>query len=190
MGTVETQGQFQDIDPQSLPKEQWEYEIVFSKDTTHGRRVAFVLWGVAFWLIASILTMVMGTLFGSRSDVRWGNGDQSPKYEQPARSPAVTNSVPGQNETEVDIEAACTQLSSALEEVQALWIASPDVATNADLVLAEPITTKFNEFSVMVMTGPAFDAVVTVRDTAQVSVDAQSAILEWSFTNCGMEVGP
>jgi hypothetical protein len=40
------------------------------------------------------------------------------------------------------------------------------------------------------MEGPAFDAVVTVRDTAQVSVDAQSAILEWSFTNCGMEVGP
>ena len=154
-----------------------------SKDETPRPRFAGVV------ILLALMTVLTGLVTACSGD-NASDAQAKATVTTAAEMPAVTNSVPGQSETSVNTEAACAQLGAALEEVQTQWIASPDVATNADLVLDESTTTKFNEFSVMVMTGPAFDAAVTVRDTARLSMDSQAALIEWSFTNCGMTVGP
>ena len=154
-----------------------------SKDETTRPRFAGVV------ILVALMTVLTGLVTACSGD-NASDAEAKATVTTAVEMPAVTNSVPGQGETEVDTEAACAQLGAALEEVQTQWIASPDVATNADLVLDESTTTKFNEFSIMVMTGPAFDAAVTVRDTAHITMDSQTALIEWSITNCDMTVGP
>ena len=155
---------------------------------------------LAVFLIA-VITGVVGLVV-----LNGGGSAQEPDAEVPVVTagevPTVTVSVPGQNDPNVNYEAACAQLTAALEEVlkttqepalPAEGAASGAPAANPEdvlgVVLGESVTTKFNEFSVMVATGPAFDAAVIVRDTARLSEANTNVFIDWAVKNCAPDTG-
>jgi hypothetical protein len=131
------------------------------------------------------------------------NTGSDPSPEIPvvtAGASTVTVSLPDTDPLDVDYVSACATLLTALNAAQTLSSDTPAAppptleGTNPDLdaqlgdALSEPVTALFNDFSVTVSSGAAFDAAVTVRDNARLDAVSVTTLTNWALKNCGPDV--